>query len=59
MKLRMTMLLLLAALPLHGAQAKVPPEVAAQLDGPKLTCMGAERAASSDGVPASCPGTCR
>src|SRR5581483_4513768 len=42
---------LVAALPL-AALAKVPPEVAAQLDGPKLTCMGAERAGSSDGVPA-------
>jgi hypothetical protein len=43
---------LLAALPPQLAQAKVPPEAAAQLDGPKLTCMGAERAASADGVPA-------
>ena len=40
-----------AALPLQ-ALAKVPPEAAAALDGPKLTCLGAERAGSPGGVPA-------
>ena len=39
-------------LPLHNAMAKVPPEAAAALDGPKLTCAGAERAGSADGIPA-------
>src|SRR5579859_5898804 len=39
-------------LPLHQALAKVPPDVAATLDGPKLTCAGAERAGSAGGVPA-------
>ena len=40
-----------AALPLL-ALAKVPAEKAAELDGPKYTCMGAERAGSGSGVPA-------
>ncbi len=31
-------------------QAKVPPEKAAELGGPELTCMGAERAGSDSGV---------
>ncbi len=37
-------------LPVHPAFAKVPPEKAAELDTPKLTCMGAERASSPGGV---------
>lgn len=41
-----------SALPMQYAAAKVPAAQAAQLDGPKYTCMGAERAGSSDGVPA-------
>jgi hypothetical protein len=32
------------------AQAKVPAEKAAELDGPRYTCMGAERAGSAGGV---------
>ena len=39
------------ALPLEGAWAKVAAEKAAELDGPKLTCMGAERAGSASGIP--------
>lgn len=34
------------------AAAKVSPEKAAELDGPKYTCTGAERAGSATGVPA-------
>jgi hypothetical protein len=34
-----------------SAVAKVSPEKAAELDGPKYTCTGAERAGSSDGIP--------
>ncbi|MBX6419406.1 MAG: DUF1329 domain-containing protein [Sinobacteraceae bacterium] len=37
---------------LHGAQAKVSEQMAAQLDGPKYTCQGAIRAGSADGVAA-------
>lgn len=37
---------------LAPVQAKVPADKAAALDGPQLTCIGAERAASADGVPA-------
>lgn len=37
----------LAATP--AAWAKLSPEEAAQLDGPKLTCQGAERAGNADG----------
>ena len=33
-----------------GASAKVPPEKAAELDTPAVTCMGAERAGSASGV---------
>jgi hypothetical protein len=40
------------ALPLQPALAKVSAEKAAELDGPKYTCMGAERAGSADGVAA-------
>lgn len=32
------------------ATAKVPPEKAKELDGPKLTCMGAEKAGTPSGV---------
>src|ERR1700741_161033 len=32
------------------AAAKVPAEKAAELDGPALTCMGAEKAGSASGV---------
>ena len=39
----------LLALPLT-APAKVPAEKAAELDGPTLTCMGAEKAGSESGV---------
>lgn len=39
--------LALSALP---SQAKVTPEKAKELDGPKLTCMGAEKAGSASGV---------
>jgi hypothetical protein len=35
-----------------SAPAKVPPEQVAQLDGDKLTCMGAERAGTASGVAA-------
>ena len=38
-----------AALP---AFAKVPAAKAAELDGPKFTCIGAERAGSASGIPA-------
>ena len=34
------------------AFAKVPAAKAAELDGPKFTCIGAERAASASGIPA-------
>ncbi|MFP5305754.1 MAG: DUF1329 domain-containing protein, partial [Gammaproteobacteria bacterium] len=33
------------------AEAKLPAEEAAKLDGPELTCMGAERAGSAGGIP--------
>ena len=33
------------------APAKVSAEKAAELDGPKYTCIGAERAGSADGYP--------
>ncbi len=39
--------LLLAAVP---AQAKVTPEKAAELNGPKFTCMGAEKAGNASGT---------
>ncbi|MGH8455552.1 MAG: DUF1329 domain-containing protein [Stenotrophobium sp.] len=39
-------------LPLQAALAKVSAEQAAALDGPKLTCLGAEKAGSADGVAA-------
>jgi hypothetical protein len=39
-----------AVLPIHQAAAKATAEEIAQLDGDKLTCMGAERAGSADGV---------
>jgi uncharacterized protein DUF1329 len=32
-------------------QAKVSPDKAAELDGPRLTCSGAERAGTADGIP--------
>ncbi|MBI2384277.1 MAG: DUF1329 domain-containing protein [Gammaproteobacteria bacterium] len=38
------------ALPAQQAAAKVPAEKAAELDSPKTTCMGAERAGSQSGV---------
>jgi len=38
------------AAPLN-AWAKVPPEKAAELDGPVYTCMGAERAGTESGIP--------
>jgi hypothetical protein len=54
MKYRKTVLGLLFAgvmgLPALGVQAKVPPEKAAELGGPRLTCMGAERAGTPSGV---------
>jgi hypothetical protein len=34
------------------ARAKVPPEKAAELDGPKYTCIGAQREGSASGIPA-------
>jgi hypothetical protein len=34
-----------------AAVAKVPAEKAAELDGPKYTCQGAERAGSASGIP--------
>lgn len=34
-----------------SVQAKVSAEEAARLDGPQLTCMGAERAGSASGIP--------
>lgn len=39
-----------AALNIGPASAKVPPEKVAELDGKRLTCMGAERAGSPTGV---------
>lgn len=45
-----TIIALALALPAALAQARVPPEKAAELDGEKYTCMGAERAGSPDGV---------
>jgi hypothetical protein len=38
------------AAPTSSVEAKVPPDQVAELDGPKLTCTGAERAGSADGV---------
>jgi hypothetical protein len=43
---------LVLALAIHKADAKVSPEKAAELDGPRLTCIGAERAGSASGIPA-------
>ena len=43
---------LVAAVASSGAQAKVSADKAAELGGPKLTCIGAERAGSPDGYPA-------
>jgi hypothetical protein len=37
-------------LPIQAALAKVSAEKAKELDGPKLTCMGAEKAGSASGV---------
>ena len=37
-------------LAISAAQAKVPAEKAAELDGPKYTCMGAEKAGTPGGV---------
>lgn len=47
--LRLYLLILLTPL---AALAKVPPDQVAELDGPRLTCIGAERAGSPDGVAA-------
>ncbi len=44
--------LLAALIAAPCASAKVSAEQAAELDGPRLTCMGAERAGSSSGVAA-------
>ena len=49
MRMRFVMLAAAAAIPLV-AHAKVPPEKARELDGPTLTCMGAEKAGSASGV---------
>ena len=46
---RLIVAALAAALPL-ALHAKVSPEKAAELDGPALTCMGAEKAGSASGV---------
>ena len=43
---------LVACAAAFDAGAKVPAAKAAELDGPQLTCMGAERAGSADGVAA-------
>ncbi|MGH7972514.1 MAG: DUF1329 domain-containing protein, partial [Limisphaerales bacterium] len=43
---------LMAAAMSQQANAKVSAEKAAELDGPTFTCTGAERAGSSDGIPA-------
>ena len=51
MKIRLTLAAaVMTALPVHAALAKATAEEAAQLDGPRLTCMGAERAGSPSGV---------
>jgi hypothetical protein len=50
MRMRFMMLAVAAAIPVL-AQAKVPAEKAAELDGPVLTCMGAEKAGSASGIP--------
>lgn len=51
MNIRLTLAAaLLVALPVEAALAKVTAEEAAQLEGPTLTCMGAERAGSPSGV---------
>ncbi len=43
------LLLVLVAEP--AVQAKVPADKAAELNGPRLTCSGAEKAGTADGVP--------
>jgi hypothetical protein len=40
-----------ALVPVTVVVAKISPDKAAELDGPKLTCMGAERAGSPSGIP--------
>lgn len=54
MKLRtiLTLALTTALLPAGQAVAKVSAEKAAELDGPKYTCIGAEKAGSASGVAA-------
>jgi len=46
------LVLALSCLVQPAALARVPPEKAAELDGPKFTCMGAEKAGSPAGVAA-------
>lgn len=51
MNIRLTLAVaVLTALPAHAALAKATPEEIAELGGPRLTCMGAERAGSPSGV---------
>ncbi|MDR3418652.1 MAG: DUF1329 domain-containing protein [Nevskia sp.] len=56
MKTRLTaatfVLVVCTGMPMQTALAKAPPEQVAELDGPKYTCMGAERAGSAAGVAA-------
>ncbi|HVT36155.1 MAG TPA: DUF1329 domain-containing protein [Nevskiaceae bacterium] len=54
MKLKLVLTSCVAAVTFCAAQAtlaKVPPEKAAELDGPKYTCMGAERAGNGKDIP--------
>lgn len=53
MKSRTILALVLAAAlaPMGSAVAKVSAQKAAELDGPKYTCIGAERAGSASGIP--------
>jgi len=48
--LKTSLLTALLALPIQAALAKVPAAKAAELDGPKYTCNGAERAGTTSGV---------
>ena len=43
-------LLVAAGVPIQSALAKVSAEKAKELDGPKLTCVGAEKAGTPSGV---------
>ncbi|MDP3859479.1 MAG: DUF1329 domain-containing protein [Stagnimonas sp.] len=50
--LKLCLLAAAFALPAPAAFAKVSAQKAAELDGPKYTCIGAERAGSASGIPA-------